>query len=85
MTKAFVLAYMAAFVASRASAFAPVVSSTRTQPLVADVAKQHRVNKPLFMSDDDVSFMFGVCLERERELCISSLSCPLSHLEVLVE
>lgn len=83
MTKAFVLFYMVAFVASRASAFAP--ASTRTQSFVAhDVAKQQqqqqqqRANKPLFMSDDDVS---SKCIELyiEKSLCFVTLMCP-SHL-----
>jgi len=57
MTKAFVLFYMAAFVACRVSAFAP--ASTRTQALVSGsesttTAKQlSRSPRPLFMSSDD--------------------------------
>ena len=61
MTKAFVLVYMAAFVATRVAAFAP--ASSRTQSLVdaATASKQQqfsRASSPLFMSDDDdVSFL----------------------------
>ena len=83
MTKAFVLAYMVAFVASRASAFAPVSSSTRTQSFVVhDAAKQHRANKPLFMSDDDVSSIYGVvCRELYSSFAFMSNS-PQDHFSI---
>ena len=61
MTKAFTLFYLAAFLATRASAFAPA-SQQRCSSLL-DCAKlssraQSRSTSPLFMADDEVSFSF---------------------------
>ena len=83
MTKAFVLFYMVAFVASRASAFAP--ASTRTQSFVAHNAakqQQQRANKPLFMSDDDVSFKCSHFVYRDLSIfcCFATSISPQSSL-----